>query len=339
MKAGVLAGGMGKRLRPLTDVVPKPLVFVGGAVMIDHCMSALRAVGISDVVVVVSPYTESAVRQHLAEEGIEVRFARQDAPLGTGDAVSKLYPSNDDVLIISSDVTVEPRSLSALIEYHKRFRPVATILGIRVRDPRRYGALLIEGERLKGIVEKPLVPVSNVINSGIYVISEEGLKATKDLPTSPRGEKEITDAFNLMVNQGKEVRVITDEGSWWHDVGDFVSLIRANEFYLERGTGASYVGFGEKRVTEEGGVIIGPSYAPAGAKIRGSVGPYTSVDGGSIVERGASVDHSILMKGSRVFSGRRLSYSVLAPGAVASRDVFGSEDAPLLIPAGGNTAA
>ncbi|WP_449461771.1 sugar phosphate nucleotidyltransferase [Tardisphaera miroshnichenkoae] len=338
MKAGVLAGGIGKRLRPLTNVIPKPLVFVGGAAMIDHCISALRAVGISDVVVVVSPYTETAVRQHLAEKGIEAKLARQDAPLGTGDAVSKLYPSNDDVLIISSDVTVEPRSLNALIEYHKKFRPAATILGIRTRDPQRYGALLIEGERLKAVVEKPAVPVSNVINSGIYVLSEEGLEATRDLPVSPRGEKEVTDAFNLMARQGKEVRVITDEGSWWHDVGDFASLIRANEFYLERGKGGSYVGSGEKRITGQGGVIIGPSYASARAEIRGLVGPFVSVDDGSTVEKGASVEHSILMRDSRVLSGCRLSYSVLAPGAVAASDAFGNESAPLVVPAGRTSA-
>ncbi len=333
MKAGVLAGGIGKRLRPLTDVVPKPLVFVGGAAMIDHCVNALRDVGISDVVVVVSPYTETAVRRHLAEKGIEVTFARQDAPLGTGDAVSRLYPSNDDVLIVSSDVTVEPRSIGALIDYHKKLRPAATILGIRVHDPQRYGALLIEGERLKAVVEKPAVPVSDVINSGIYVLSEEALEFTRDLPISPRGEKEVTDAFNLMVRQGKEVRVLTDEGSWWHDVGDFASLIRANEFYLERGRGMSFTALGEKRFTNEGGVIIGPSYASPGAEIAGSLGPYASVDDGSTVERGASVDHSILMKGSRVFPGCHLSYSILAPGAVAASDALGTEDAPVIIPA------
>ncbi|MGC9174592.1 MAG: sugar phosphate nucleotidyltransferase [Thermoprotei archaeon] len=330
MKAAILAGGLGKRLRPLTEVIPKPLIFVGGAAMIDHCISALEGVGISEIVIVVSPYTEAPVRRHIAERYNKVSFVRQDVPLGTGDAVSKLYPSTGDVLVISSDVTVNESSLSNLIGYHERVKPIATILGVKVRNPSRYGALMLEGDHLKGVVEKPALPVSNVINSGIYVLSEEALKATLNLPFSPRGEKEITDAFNYLSSSGKDVRVITDEGSWWHDVGDFASMIKANEYYLQRGNAEPYVSAQHEVKTKDGGKIIGPSFVSNEATIRGTVGPFVSIDRGCIVEEGSSVERSIMMKGSKIRRAFHVSYSIVAPGAVVNHDGIGTPQSPFL---------
>lgn len=337
LKGAVLAGGLGKRLRPLTDFVPKPLLFVGGKTMLGHALSALQAVGIGEVAVVVSPHTADAVRRSV--EGIRgprVMFYSQEKPMGTADAVHALsgfLAKGDRVLVVSSDVTLNVPSLSALLAADSEGDWDASVLGVKVSDPSKYGVLVSDGRKLVEVVEKPKRWVGDLINSGVYVLSERAVRMAGDVRLSERGEREVTDVFSELSKEGRAQVVPEANPSWWHDVGSLPQLLAANRYYLERGEGLDegYVPAGKSRATPEGGKVVGPSHVSEGASVRGRVGPYATLEAGVSVGEGATVSDSVLMRGSSVEAGREVEVVVAAPRAVVEEDVRGEAARPILV--------
>ena len=333
MQGAILAGGLGKRLRPLSEIVPKPLLFVGGKPMLDHALSACDALGLREVAIVASPFTREAITSHLnnVDNNIDIRVLLQEKPLGTADAVSVLENFVDDeVLVVSSDVTLNVPAMVSLVKFHREKSPLASILGVKVKDPSKYGVLLVNGATLTGVVEKPKEFLGDLVNSGIYVLSKYAVASAKDSPISVRGEKEITDTFVSLSKSGL-VMVLPDNGSWWHDVGDFRNLLMANQYYLEFGLDQKgYVRGGDiKRVGK--GTIIGPSFVADADLIEGEVGPYASLDSGAKIGFGCHVRNTVMMQGSGVLPAYSVRNAILAPGALATSEVHGTQEAPALI--------
>ncbi|MDP7974767.1 MAG: nucleotidyltransferase family protein [TACK group archaeon] len=335
LKGAVLAGGLGTRLMPLTTRVVKPALPVGGCPLIRRAVMVLRLLGINEVAVVVSPRTEAQVRSALQGIGSGIQFLTQSLPLGTAHAVSQLESfADEDVLVVSSDVTLSSAALEQLIAHRSSSRAKITLLGVKVADARRYGVLLLEGERLVQVVEKPEIPLTNVVNSGIYIASPEVIENARSVKPSPRGEMEITDLFQQLAWHG-DVDVFIDQGNWWHDVGELAGLLAGNRYYLENPqVDVSALGHLVSAGTSKqlnGGNVMGPSFVSQWASVQGEIGPYSALDFGAVVESGAMVTDSLLMAGARVRSGSSATHAVLGPGAILSEKVVGSTEKPILV--------
>jgi len=322
MQTVVLAAGRGTRMGPLTDRRPKPMLPVADRPLVAHTVGDAVAAGASRIVVVVG-YEAGAVREYFGEEfaGVPVEYAVQERQAGTADAVRAARDAltDDPFVVLNGDALYDRSSLAELYEGGPA---VGTY---RVDDPRHYGVLAVDGDRITGITEKPDDPPSNLINAGAYVFPGAA-RNWLDVPESERGEHELTDVLARAIERSKVRSVTVDR---WLDVGRPWELLAANEWKvadLDRRLDGDVSGDAELRgtvVVEEGatvddGVVVeGPALVRAGA----SLGPNAYVRGTSLIGPDASVGHAVEVKNSVLMadaSASHLSYvgdSVIGRGA------------------------
>ncbi|HIP56486.1 MAG TPA: nucleotidyl transferase [Ignisphaera aggregans] len=299
----VLAAGRGRRLQPFTETRPKPLLPVLDKPLIAKPLEMLRNLGISRVVVVVSYMKDalmSAVKALANEIGIDVVFVDQREELGTAHAVKAvLRDYEEDAVIIHGDLYVDPdyvaRVLKPLIKERKHDM---VVVAARVDDIRRFGKLIVSGDRVLEIVEKPEECGAGLANTGIYIVSVPVLKLVEFVERSPRGEYEFTDVVRLAHRHGFEVRYVEIESRSWMDVGYPWHIIEVNRLELEKRATRVLRGDVEPYVTVKGPVIV-----DEGAEIRSGsyiVGPvYIGRD----VEIGPNAyirPYSVILQGSRI---------------------------------------
>jgi len=230
MKALILVGGFGTRLRPLTLTLPKPLVPFCNKPMIEHQIMALAEAGVTDIVLAVNYRPEVMVKQlqkFEVEYNIKIHFSVETEPLGTAGplALAREILGKDDscFFVLNSDI-VCPFPFKQMLEFHKKHGKEGSILVTRVEEPSKYGVIVCkpstEGQ-IESFVEKPKVFVSNKINAGIYIFNPAILKRIELKPTSI--EKEI---FPKMATDGELFAM--DLKGYWMDVGqpkDFLTGI------------------------------------------------------------------------------------------------------------------
>jgi glucose-1-phosphate thymidylyltransferase len=324
MRALVLCGGEGSRLRPITHTSAKQLIPVAGAPILFHALDAIRDAGITEVGIVVGQ-TADEVRAAVGDGsawGIDVTYIPQEAPLGLAHAVlaARDFVAGQPFLMYLGD-NVLLEGVTRFVEEFERTRPDAQIFLARVPEPERFGVAVLDGDRVVRLVEKPREPVSDLALVGVYLFDDSILEAAATLEPSWRGELEITEAIQWLIDHGKIVRAEMVTG-WWKDTGRPSDLLEANRVMLSvrtpsiegdvddasRVDGVVRVGRGAKVIRSElhGPVVIGED-----AVIEDSVvGPNVSIERDTRVVK-SLVEDSIVMEGCQIVEIHGLTGSIL----------------------------
>jgi UDP-N-acetylglucosamine diphosphorylase/glucosamine-1-phosphate N-acetyltransferase len=285
MKAVLLAAGEGVRLQPVTSTRPKHLIRVGGKPILEHCLEAVKACGITEAVIV-THYMADAIRQYFgdgAKLGLKLEYAEQSAVLGTGNAVSVAEPFVDgDFVLVYGDLLFASDALKSVVSLYAAEKPAAVMAVVPVEKPESYGIIeLADANRVKRIVEKPSAgeAPSNLANAGLYVFSKEIFSEIKQVKASVRGEWELTDALSLLAKNGKSVLAAEISKADWLDIGRPWDLLEANSWALKRMEHAVYGN------VEEGAHLVGPVTVAETARVRS--GAY--VEGPTFIGEGSDV--------------------------------------------------
>ena len=338
MKALILAGGAGTRLRPITHTRAKQLVPVANKPILFYGIEAMVAAGITEIGVIVGD-TRDEVMAALGDGsrfGATITYVPQDAPLGLAHCVliAREFLGDDDFVMYLGDNLLE-QDLAAFVAAFESARdaaepPAAQILLKRVPDPHRFGiATLDAAGHVVSLVEKPADPPSDLALVGVYLFTARVHDAVAAIEPSPRGELEITDAIQWLVDQGELVRCELLTG-WWIDTGKLTPLLEANRLLLEK-IESSIEGKVDESSSIDGRVQIargalvinssirGPVVIGADTRIENSfVGPYSAIGAGCTVE-GSEVEHSVVMDGSSIVGIARLEDSLIGSNATVSR--------------------
>ena len=329
MKGLVLSGGAGTRLRPITHTSAKQLVPVANKPVLFYGLEAMRAAGIDDVGIVVGE-THAEIEAAVGDGsrfGLRVTYLPQEAPLGLAHAVliaEEFLGDSPFVMYLGDNLLKE--GIAPFVRDFERSEPDALILLQRVNDPSEYGIAELQDGRVVQLVEKPSEPRSDLALVGVYLFTPAVFESVKAITPSARGELEITDAIQHMIDRGLRVEPHTVTG-WWKDTGKLEDMLEANRLILStiesdlRGEvvestleGPVQVGEGSliERCTVRGPVVIG-----AGCRLSDTfVGPYTAISDGVVVEH-AEIEHSIILENSRISRlGARMADSLIGRDCV-----------------------
>jgi glucose-1-phosphate thymidylyltransferase len=234
MRALVLSGGEGSRLRPITHTNAKQLIPIANTPILFHVLSDVRDAGIREVGIVVGQ-TEAEIRAAVGDGsawGLSVTYIPQEAPLGLAHAVltARDFVAGEPFLMYLGD-NVLLEGIGRFVEEFERNRPDAQIFLARVPEPERFGVAMLEGDRVVRLVEKPSEHISDLALVGVYLFDDQVLEAARAIEPSWRGELEITDAIQWLIDHGRTVRAEM-VGGWWKDTGRPEDLLEANRMML-----------------------------------------------------------------------------------------------------------
>jgi glucose-1-phosphate thymidylyltransferase len=303
LKGLILSGGKGTRLRPITHTSAKQLVPVANKPVLFYGIEAMAQAGIEEVGIIIAPETGPEIEAEAGDGsrfGLSITYILQDEPLGLAHAVLTAEPflAESPFVMYLGDNLLQG-GISDLVAAFREHEPDALILLTPVPDPENYGvaelAPAAAGEvgRVVRLVEKPKEPATDLALVGVYMFTAGVHDAARAIEPSPRGELEITDAIQYLVDSGLRVEPHIVRG-WWKDTGRLEDMLEANRLILdnlqERVPGARL-----ERTTVRGPAIVG-----AGARLTDCyIGPYTAI-GERCTISDAEVEHSILLAGSSV---------------------------------------
>jgi glucose-1-phosphate thymidylyltransferase len=324
VKALVLAGGSGSRLRPITHTFAKQLVPVANKPVLFYGLEAIRDTGIVDVGVIVGDTAaeiEGALRTG-AEWGLRITYIRQEAPLGLAHAVliARDVLAEDDFVMYLGDNFI----VGGITEVVDRFRadpPDAQILLTKVGDPSAFGvAELDPAGRVIGLEEKPANPKSDLALVGVYIFTPVIHEAVRSISPSRRGELEITDAISWLIKHEYNVDSQRISG-YWKDTGNVTDMLEVNRSVLETVTSAVDGKVSDSEII--GRVVISPGARVVGSRIVGPVvigsqtevvnsyvGPFTSIDQGCVVND-SEIEYSIVLSNCSIRGVRRIEASLI----------------------------
>ncbi|MGH7263749.1 MAG: glucose-1-phosphate thymidylyltransferase [Candidatus Rokuibacteriota bacterium] len=332
MRGLILSGGRGTRLRPITFTSAKQLVPVANKPILFYGLEALAASGLREIGIVVGD-TQQEIRDAVGDGGrwgVRVTYIPQAAPLGLAHAVltaEAFLRGQPFVMYLGDNLIREP--LAPLVTRFREERPNAQILLAKVPNPQEFGVAELRDGRVVRLVEKPATPPSDLALVGIYMFDDDVFEAARAIRPSGRGELEITDAIQWLIEHGRTVRPHVIDG-WWKDTGKLEDLLEANRILLDAlearvdGTleGSEVLGKvvvePEARIT--GSLVRGPAIIGRGAVIENAyIGPFTAI-GDGVVVRGSEVEHSILLEGSSVTDvGGRIENSLIGRNVAVYR--------------------
>jgi glucose-1-phosphate thymidylyltransferase len=330
MKALVLSGGSGTRLRPITHTSAKQLVPVANKPVLFYGLEAIAAAGVTDVGIIVgdtAPAIEAAVGDG-SKLGIKVTYIRQQAPLGLAHAVlvAREFLGDDDFVMYLGDNFIVG-GINGLVEEFTATRPDARIMLARVSDPRSFGVAELDSVtgRVKNLEEKPKEPKSDLALVGVYLFTPAIHEAVASLKPSWRGELEITEAIQWLLDNGRTVNSTTITG-YWKDTGNVTDMLEVNRLVLEGlaprldGTVSDDSEIIGRVVVEDGATvtgsrIVGPVIIGAGSTVTDSyIGPFTAIDEGCSVED-SEIEYSIVLSRASIRGVRRIEASLIGHDA------------------------
>ena len=237
MKGVILAGGLGKRLYPLTKITNKHLLPIFSKPMIYYPLETLLEAGIHDILIVTGG-SNAGDFLRLLGDGAEfgnchLNYTYQQGERGIAQALNLAahFVGKDKAVVMLGDNIIE-KSIAPYVEKFQKQSAGARVLLKEVEDPERFGVAEIRGEQIVSIEEKPIYPKSSYIVIGIYLYDSNVFDVVKTLKPSARGELEITDVNNFYVSKGLMEYDLLD--GWWSDAGTFDSLLRANNLVAEK---------------------------------------------------------------------------------------------------------
>ncbi len=331
MKALILAGGKGTRLRPLTYSMAKQLVPVANKPVLFYGLEAVAQAGIREVGIIVGE-TAGEIQTAVGDGsrwGVQVTYIPQPEPLGLAHAVLVAEPflgTTPFVMYLGDNIVKS--SIAPLVREFERDRPNALILLAEVPNPQEFGVAVLRGRRVVKLIEKPKEPPSNLALVGVYLFDHSIFEAARAIKPSWRNELEITDAIQYLIDHGYTVRshIIT---GWWKDTGNLDALLEANRLVLEDLQGAIEGELVESQL--HGRVAIGRGSRIVRCTLRGPaiigqnchleecyIGPFTSI-GDGVQMRACEVEYSIILDGSRIEGIEpRIEHSLLGKNVLVS---------------------
>ncbi len=333
LKGLILSGGAGTRLRPITHTSAKQLVPVANKPVLFYGIEALVAAGVTEIGIVIAPETGGEIKETVGDGsalGASVTYIPQTAPLGLAHAVltaEEFIGDSPFVMYLGDNLLRD--GITELVSAFREHEPEALIMLTPVLEPQHYGVAELDGERVVRLVEKPKDPPSNLALVGVYMFKPSVFDAARAIEPSPRGELEITDTIQYLIDQGKQVEQHLVKG-WWKDTGQLEDMLAANRLVLEdiapRNDGLVTDSTIEGRVVIDEGAIVerttirGPAVIGPGARVSDAyVGPYTAI-GPECEVIGSEIEHSILLRGAKIQNlASRMEASLLGRNVTVSR--------------------
>ena len=328
-----MSGGLGTRLRPITHTSAKQLVPIANKPILFYGIEAVVAAGITEIGIIVGE-TEAEIRAAVGDGkrwGATVTYIRQEAPLGLAHAVKIAQPylkTDAFVMYLGDNLVLD--GITPFVEEFKRKQPDALLLLANVREPERFGVAELRDGRLARIEEKPEHPRSDLVLVGVYLFGPRVFEAVNAIKPAERGELEITDAIQYLIDHEARVEphVIT---GWWKDTGRLEDMLEANRIVLDHHeprqqgtvTGSSrLIG----KVSIEAGaeivdsVVRGPAIIGSKTRIVNSyIGPFTSVYHGVEIVN-SEIEHSIVLENSKIIDvAPRIEDSLIGKDVVIRR--------------------
>jgi glucose-1-phosphate thymidylyltransferase len=334
LKGLILSGGKGTRLRPITFTSAKQLVPVANKPVLFYGIEAMAAAGIREIGIIIAPETGDEIRAAAGDGsqfGVAITYIVQDEPAGLAHAVLTAEPFlGDSPFVMYLGDNLLQGGMEELVEAFRAGQAEALILLTQVPDPQNFGVAELGAEgHVVRLVEKPPEPATDLALVGVYMFTPLIHEAARSIKPSGRGELEITDAIQWLVDGGKRVEPHIVRG-WWKDTGRLDDMLEANRLILDTVDRRIDCEVHETqidgRVVVEAGAVLeraivrGPAIIGAGAVVRDAyIGPYTAIGRHCVIE-GAEVEHSILLEGSSVRGLHgRMESSLLGRDVVISR--------------------
>ena len=334
LKGLILSGGKGTRLRPITHTSAKQLVPVANKPVLFYGIEAMAQAGINEVGIIIAPETGDEIRAVAGDGsrfGVKLTYIVQDEPLGLAHAVltAESFLESCPFVMYLGDNLLQG-GIEDLVAAFRANEPDALILLTPVPDPEQYGVAELSNGTVVRLVEKPSAPKTDLALVGVYMFTPTVHEAARAIEPSGRGELEITDAIQHLVDKGSRVEPHIVKG-WWKDTGRLEDMLAANRLVLDtienRVEGELIDSQIDGRVVVEAGAVLerstvrGPAIIGAGARLTDCyIGPYTAVGERCEIEN-AEVEHSILLSGAvvRDLEGRMES-SLLGRNVKVGRD-------------------
>ncbi len=334
MKALILSGGRGTRLRPITHTSAKQLVPVANKPILFYAIEAIRDAGITDIGIIVGDTHEEikAAAGNGDQFGVKITYIHQEAPLGLAHAVitAEDFIGDDSFVMYLGDNLIKD-GIKPLVEEYTASAANSQILLAHVPNAREFGVAELDGERVVRLIEKPANPPSDLALVGVYMFDKNVFRAAHAIQPSARGELEITDAIQYLIDQGYRVNSHIVTG-WWKDTGKLEDMLEANRIILDtihididgevdcnsHIEGRVTVGKGSKII---GSLVRGPAAIADDCVIENSfVGPYTSINDRSVL-RNSEIEHSIILEDSQITDiGSRLADSLIGRNVKISKN-------------------
>lgn len=329
----ILAAGRGKRLRPLTETRPKVLLPILGQPIIYRHIDLMKKLDIREIVIVVSYLKEQIVEvaKNIANDvGVEVDFIDQGEELGTGHAIrAVLKRYEDDAVVSYGDLYIECNELARLLLEAIKHKD-NYVVGVDVEDVSRYGKLVVDGDRVVDIVEKPSGGGRGLVNAGIYVIKRETLKLAEEIAISPRKEYELTDIISIANRKGYTFRLIKIDDVYWRDIGYPWDLLEAVKLELSRIRLKIIKGDVDHNtiikgnvIVDEGATIKGATYieGPVYVGRNSTVGPNSYLRPYTSIEKQCHIGFSVEMKESVVFEKTHIAHLAYVGDSIIGENV------------------
>ncbi len=334
LKGLILSGGKGTRLRPITHTSAKQLVPVANKPVLFYGIEAMATAGIAEVGIIIAPETGDEIRAAAGDGsrfGLQLTYIVQDEPLGLAHAVLTAEPflgSSPFVMYLGDNLL--QGGIADLVQAFRANEPDALILLTPVPDPENYGVAELQDGAVVRLVEKPPEPRTDLALVGVYMFTPGIHDAARAINPSARGELEITDAIQHLLDQGQRVEPHVVRG-WWKDTGRLEDMLAANRLVLDtivrRVEGELVDSQIDGRIVIEPGArlertaVRGPAIIGCGAQLSDCyVGPYTAIGDGCTIHN-AEVEHSILLAGASVSDlAGRMESSLLGRNVKIGRD-------------------
>jgi len=333
VKGLILSGGRGTRLRPITHTSAKQLVPVANKPILFYGLEAIAEAGIDDIGIVVGD-THQEIRDAVGDGsrfGCKVTYIQQSAPLGLAHAVKESKPFlKDDPFVMYLGDNFLREGIQGFVKEFEEHRPDAQILLVPVPNPQDFGVAELEGTRVKRLEEKPKEPRSNLALVGVYMFTRSVWDAVDGIRPSKRGELEITDALQWLIDHKKTVRshVIT---GWWKDTGKLEDMLEANRMAMSHWE-TRVEGSIDEASTVEGAVVVEKGARVVRSRLRGPlilgpdvlvedayVGPFSAIAEGARIVR-SEVEHSIVLERSVIEDvPTRIDSSLIGKDVVVTR--------------------
>ena len=327
MRGLLLAGGHGTRLRPLTFTGNKHMLPLANKPMLQYGLEHLKNAGIKDIGIILGPVKEGVVEYFRdgSNFGVDITYIEQPDPKGLAHAVlvAHEYLKGQPFVMYLGDNLLK-QGVKPFIDVFNKTDSDFVGGVAKVNDPSRYGVVEYHKDgTIKKIVEKPKEPISEWALIGLYVFNERVFDAIKEIKPSWRGELEITDTIQTLLNQGLRINIVKVEG-WWKDTGKPEDLLDANQLILDdlqpynnghvkdTATVTNSVGIGQGTIIHRRTTIRGPAIIGDHCEIGPNtyIGPYTSIGNDSTVLN-TEIENSIVMEGSYIDCGRKITDSLI----------------------------
>lgn len=310
MKAIILCGGIGTRLKPLTYSIPKQLIPIANKPVLFYAIEKIINCGISEVCIVVNPWNQQVFKDSMKNfrgKDVQFDFVVQNEMKGIAHALSftEDWTNGEDFLLYLGD-NLLLEDINSFTEGFDNSLFDASLVLKYVEEPKRFGVAEVEENRIVRVVEKPQNPMTNLAIAGIYIFSNIIFDIIRKLKPSLRGEYEITDAIQGLIDSGKKISFTILDG-WWKDTGKIEDLLEANELFLSniksneinydfKNTKISGINaFGENCEISDS-VIIGPCALGKNVVVKNSVvGPYCSIGENCSLDN-CTIQNSLIME-------------------------------------------